>query len=197
MKPNDGNPLDEELVLAAQLGDMDSLTALIMRYLPRIRVQARYYANLQLDWEDLVQEGLLGLISAVKHFEAHKNVSFRTYCQVCVTSKILSGISSLANQKHHPMRDYLSIDLLEESKPGLKSPVARVSDPFDIYIQREETERMQQQIKTLLSRLEQETLSLYLSGHSYQEMATLLNCTPKAVDNALQRVRRKLRDSLL
>lgn len=188
-------PVDEDLVHAFNAGDSDALNQLVSRYLPRIRMQVRRYSSFESDREDLVQEGLIGLVGAVKSFDLTKNVSFRTYCSVCITSKILSGVRSLTNGKHYPMWDYIPIELLEETMPGLKSPVAGVSDPLDIYVRREETEWMQQQIKTLLSRLEQETLSLYLSGYSYQEMANLLNLSPKAVDNALQRVRRKLRDA--
>lgn len=188
---------DEELAQMAGDGDTEALTELIFRYMPLIRSRAQRYSFAESDRDDFVQEGLIGLVKAVRSYDSTRNTTFKTYCNICITSKMLSGISLLLSNKHHAMQDYLSIEQLETSDSGLKSLVSGNDgpDPLDWYVQQEEKEYMQQQIRTLLSGLEQETLSLYLSGHSYEEMAMLLNSTTKAVDNALQRVRRKLRDA--
>lgn len=182
-------PTDEALVSAAQAGDTRALDQLIERHLPWICRQARRYRTSGLEAEDLVQEGLLGLVAAVEGYDPQKGASFQTYCRLCATSKMQSGVEAASSGRQKPLQDYVSMDLLE----GQSASSPEEEDPFAAYIRREEVRQLWKQIDTLLSPLEQEALSLYLSGHSYKEMANLLNLSPKAVDNALQRARRKLR----
>lgn len=182
-------PTDEALVSAAQAGDTRALDQLIERHLPWICRQASRYPVSGLEAEDLVQEGLLGLVAAVKSYDPKKGASFQTYCRLCATSKMRSGVDAASSGHQKPLQDYVSMDSLEGQSAGSSED----GDPFSAYIRREQVRQLWQQIDTLLSPLEQEALSLYLSGHSYQEMANLLDSTPKAVDNALQRARRKLR----
>ena len=146
-----------------------------------------------LEQDDFVQEGLIGLFTAVKNYDAGRSASFRTYANLCIHSRMVSCLNDLLSKKHLPLNYYLPIVSLNTSYQEILSQGE--SDPLVMYLRREEAQIRQEKIKTLLSGLEQETLTLYLSGHSYEEMAKLLHCTTKAVDNALQRVRRKLRDS--
>ena len=188
-----GNCPDQALVQRAKNGDTDALAQLITRFLPLIKNRAARYSFVGLEQDDFVQEGLIGLFTAVKNYDAGRSASFRTYANLCIYSRMVSCLNDLLSKKHLPLNDYLPIDSLNTSHQEILSQGE--SDPLVIYLRREEAQIRQEKIKTLLSGLEQETLTLYLSGHSYEEMAKLLHCTTKAVDNALQRVRRKLRDS--
>ena len=189
MNPTDTSKrLDEELAEDAKAGDTDALAQLITRYLPLIRGKAQRYSSVGLEQDDFVQEGLIGLFFAVKSYDKTHGASFKTFATLCILSKINRCFTELMEQKHLPLNNYLPID------DAFHLP-QDFSDPLEMYLQAEEQQQREQKIKTLLSGLEQETLTLYLSGHSYEEMAERLHCTTKAVDNALQRVRRKLRDN--
>lgn len=188
-----GNCPDQALVQRAKNGDTDALAQLITLFLPLIKNRAARYSFVGLEQDDFVQEGLIGLFTAVKNYDAGRSASFRTYANLCIYSRMVSCLNDLLSKKHLPLNDYLPIDSLNTSHQEILSQGE--SDPLEMYLRREEAQIRQEKIKTLLSGLEQETLTLYLSGHSYEEMAKLLHCTTKAVDNALQRVRRKLRDS--
>lgn len=184
-------PSDEQLVLSARNGDTDSLAQLIVRFLPDIRAKAGRYTLVGLEQEDLVQEGLIGLLRAVKSYDSTRKASFATFASRCILFRMLGTVHLFLEQKHLPLSNYLPIDSLQQVA-GLSDHSA---DPLEVYLKQEEEQLRRQKIKTLLSGLEQETLTLYLSGLSYEEMAQQLGCSAKAVDNALQRVRRKLRDS--
>ena len=178
---------DEQLVSLAKNGSTDALAQLITRFLPLIKSKAGRYSFVGLEHDDFVQEGLIGLFTAVKNYDADRNASFRTFATLCIRSRMSGCLAELLEQKHLPLSNYLPIDellFLEQSE----------GDPLELYLQQEEHQLRQEKIKSLLSGLEQETLTLYLSGYSYDEMANILHCSTKAVDNALQRVRRKLRD---
>ena len=188
-----GNCPDQALVQRAKNGDTDALAQLITRFLPLIKNRAARYSFVGLEQDDFIQEGLIGLFTAVKNYDAGRSASFPTYANVCIHSRMVCCLNNLLRQKRLPLNDYLSIDSLNASNEQALS--VGECDPLEMYLRQEEAQMRQEKIKTLLSGLEQETLTLYLSGHSYEEMAKLLHCTTKAVDNALQRVRRKLRDS--
>lgn len=177
---------DEQLVLQAKNGNTDALAQLITRLLPLIKHIAGFYSSVGLEHDDFVQEGLIGLFTAVKNYDAEK-ASFHTYATLCIRSRMLGCVAELLQQKHLPLSNYLPIEELGflEQDSG---------DPLELYLKQEEQTLRQEKIKTLLSESEQHTLTLYLSGYSYEEMANILCCTPKAVDNALQRVRKKLRN---
>ena len=183
---------DEQLALKAKQGDTDALAELITRFLPTIRTKAARYSSVGLELDDFVQEGLIGLFAAVKSYDPSRNASFKTFVSLCIQSKMNTCLSSFLHQRNMPLDDYLPIGELNHQE---EQTAAGDNDPLEVYLRREEQQLRAQKIKTLLSGLEQETLTLYLSGHSYDEIAKLLHCTTKAVDNALQRVRRKLRDS--
>ena len=184
-------PSDEQLVLSARSGDTEQLAQLIVRFLPDIRAKASRYTPVGLEQEDLIQEGLIGLLQAVKGYDSTRNASFATFASRCILFRILGTVRLFLEQKHLPLNNYLPID----SAQVLAELSDRDGDPLEAYLKQEEEQLRPQKIKTLLSGLEQETLTLYLNGLSYEEMAQQLGCATKAVDNALQRVRRKLRDS--
>lgn len=179
---------DEALVIQAQNGDTDALTELVCRYLPLIRQKASSYTTSLIDRDDLIQEGLIGLLSAVDRYRDGKGAAFKTYCYICVQNKMLTDLEKRFSNKQQAMQNYLPLDQAECSSMHDNN-----DDPFCIIEAKESRKLLMEKAKTLLSPLEQDTLSLYLSGHSYEEIAAQLNLSIKAVDNALQRVRRKLR----
>ena len=180
---------DEALVFIAQQGDHDALTELVCRYLPLIRHRASSFTVDLTDRDDLIQEGLIALMGAVKTYCPDKGAGFKTYCGVCVQNKMLKELEKRSSKKQQVMQNYLPLEELERS--GLNDDS---DDPFWIVAARESRQILMDKAKNLLSSLELETLSLYLSGLSYDEIAAQLNLSAKAVDNALQRVRRKLRE---
>lgn len=184
------NCSDEQLAQKAKGGDTDALAQLISHFLPVIKAKSGRYSLVGLEQDDFIQEGLIGLFNAVKNYDPARGASFDTYARRCIHSRMVECLSASLAQKHLPLRDYLPIDSLEHAA-GPDSD----GDPLEVYLQQEEELLRRQKIKTLLSGLEQETITLYLSGLSYEEMAQRLHCSTKAVDNALQRVRRKLRNS--
>ena len=189
MTKNEHKITDEALVALAQGNDTNALTELVCRYLPVIRQKASGYTDSPADRDDLIQEGLIGLLNAVNAYKDDKGAAFKTYCYTCVQNKMLTELERRSNGKQQPLQNYLPLEELDHSAWNGDD-----DDPFRIVAAQEDHDLLMAKAKTLLSGLEQETLSLYLSGHSYEEIATQLNLTTKAVDNALQRVRRKLRE---
>lgn len=181
---------DEQLVARAKDGDDEALTALIQRYAPFVRMRAGAYGVKELDADDLYQEGMIALLTAVRNYCAGLNSSFRTFAPVCINNKLNSALRAHMREKNAPMRGYLSLSEPEVPEEAL---TAHTLDPEQLVIQSEETDARNRRIETLLSLFERQVLKLYLSSYSYEEMSKQLGSSTKAVDNALQRVRRKLR----
>ena len=181
---------DEQLVVRAKDGDDEALTALIQRYAPFVRMRAGAYGVKELDADDLYQEGMIALLTAVRNYCAGLNSSFRTFASVCINNKLNSALRAHMREKNAPMRGYLSLSEPEVPEEAL---TAHTLDPEQLVIQSEETDARNRRIETLLSLFERQGLKLYLSSYSYEEMSKQLGSSTKAVDNALQRVRRKLR----
>lgn len=181
---------DEQLVARAKDGDDEALTALIQRYAPFVRMRAGAYGVKELDADDLYQEGMIALLTAVRNYCAGLNSSFRTFASVCINNKLNSALRAHMREKNAPMRGYLSLSEPEVPEEAL---TAHTLDPEQLVIQSEETDARNRRIETLLSLFERQVLKLYLSSYSYEEMSKQLGSSTKAVDNALQRVRRKLR----
>lgn len=176
---------DEDLIPMARSGDDAAVTELVTRYLPMIRRRASRYFLPGMEAEDVVQEGLIGLLKAIRLYDGGQS-AFPTFAQVCVNSTMVTAAKSALSQKSRPLRDYSSLDALEDAA----EQAAGVEEELIIA---EQMEELRVRIRTVLSGFEQQVLTLYLSGHSYMEIAQLLQAAPKAVDNAMQRVRRKLR----
>ncbi|MBQ6119679.1 MAG: sigma-70 family RNA polymerase sigma factor [Clostridia bacterium] len=178
---------DEELAVHAQTGDQKAATELICRYRPFVKMIASHYFGASLETDDIVQEGLIGLLSAVYTYSSEKNAAFRTYCAACVTNSIRSAVKADAGKKNSPLNSYIPLSDVE---------LPADFSPEQIVISDENTVFLNNLIDTRLSALENEVLKLHIGGADYRTTAETLGITEKAVDNALQRVRSKLSKAL-
>lgn len=188
---------DEEVVLDARDGQIDALEFLINKYRNFVRAKARSYFLIGADREDIIQEGMIGLYKAVRDFRSDKLSSFRAFAELCVTRQIITAIKTATRQKHIPLNSYVSLNkpIYEEDSDRTLMDVlsgTKVSDPEDLIIDREEFGDIEEKMGEILSDLEWKVLMSYLDGRSYQEIAGDLNRHVKSIDNALQRVKRKL-----
>lgn len=188
---------DDVLVEFARNGDSAALEYLINKYKNFVRAKARSYFLIGADHEDIVQEGMIGLYKAVRDFKGDKLASFKAFAELCITRQIITAIKTATRQKHIPLNSYVSLDKPlydEESERTLLDVLCgtRVTNPEDLLINQEEFENIEVKIGELLSELERQVLTLYLDGRTYQEISVDLNRHVKSIDNALQRVKRKL-----
>ena len=190
---------DLQLVVRARNGDQGALDALIRRYTGFVRLKASSYFLAGGDSEDLIQEGLIGLYKAVRDFRHDKETSFRSFAELCVTRQIITAIKTATRFKHSPLNTYVSFsntpagqDSDSDVTLGDALPGPSVDDPSTCVISTEELQSLVFALGTGLSKLEADALKLYLEGASYEEMAEELGCDTKTIDNALQRVKRKV-----
>ncbi|HOQ07167.1 MAG TPA: RNA polymerase sporulation sigma factor SigH [Clostridiales bacterium] len=194
--------VDEELIREAKAGDDKALEYLINKYKKFVRAKARTYFLIGADREDIIQEGMIGLYKAIRDFRGDKLSSFRAFAELCITRQIITAIKTATRQKHIPLNSYISLNkpvFDEESDRTLMDMIneENVSDPEEMMISREEFAGIELKMNEILSNLEWEVLSKYLQGRSYQEIAKELNRHVKSIDNALQRVKRKLEKHLV
>jgi RNA polymerase sporulation-specific sigma factor len=190
---------DLQLVMRARNGDGSALDTLMRRYTGFVRLKASSYFLAGGDSEDLIQEGLIGLYKAVRDFRADKETSFRSFAELCVTRQIITAIKTATRFKHAPLNTYVSFshtpagqDSDGECTLGDALPGPSVNDPSVCVISTEELQSLVFTLGTGLSPLEADALRLYLEGSSYEQMAAELGCDTKTIDNALQRVKRKI-----
>src|SRR5262249_10160646 len=190
---------DLQLVLRARNGDSAALDALIRRYTGFVRLKASSYFLAGGDSEDLIQEGLIGLYKAVRDFRTDKETSFRSFAELCVTRQIITAIKTATRFKHQPLNQYVSFshtpagqDSDGECTLGAARPGSLVDEPSVVVISPQELQSLVCALGTGLSALESNALRLYLEGSSYEQMAAELGCDTKTIDNALQRVKRKV-----
>jgi RNA polymerase sporulation-specific sigma factor len=190
---------DLQLVLKARNGDPVALDQLIRRYTGFVRLKASSYFLAGGDSEDLVQEGLIGLYKAVRDFRTDKETSFRSFAELCVTRQIITAIKTATRFKHQPLNSYVSFshtpagqDTEGECTLGDALPGSAVEEPPVVVISTEELQSLVFCLGSGLSKLEADALRLYLEGSSYEQMAEELGCDTKTIDNALQRVKRKI-----
>ncbi len=193
--------LDEDLVEAAKAGDHRASEFLIHKYRNFVRVKAKAYFLIGADREDIIQEGMIGLYKAIRDFRRDKLSSFRAFAELCITRQIITAIKTATRQKHIPLNSYISLNKPiydDDSDRTLLDVIGslKVADPEELVINQETSARMRQRIRQNLSDLEHRVLNLYLDGKSYQEMANELQRHVKSIDNALQRVKRKLEKNL-
>lgn len=191
------NMLDEEVIEEAKSGNNKALEYLINKYKSFVRAKARTYFLIGADREDIIQEGMIGLYKAIRDYREDKLSSFRAFAELCITRQIITAIKTATRQKHIPLNSYVSLNkpiFDEESDRTLMDIISEesISDPEEMIINREEFSGIESKIGELLSGLEWEVLTLYLQGKSYQEIAEELDRHVKSIDNALQRVKRKL-----
>lgn len=188
---------DEDIVLLCHEGDPVAEEYLLSKYKNFVRSKARSYFLIGADHEDIVQEGMIGLYKAIRDYRSDKLSSFRAFAELCITRQIITAIKTATRQKHIPLNSYVSLNKPlydEESDRTLMDVIVegKLSNPEDLIISQEDLDSIHAKINEVLSNLEQEVLNLYLDGKSYQEIAVYLNRHVKSIDNALQRVKRKL-----
>lgn len=193
--------IDEEIVIEAKKGDVRAQEYLINKYQNFVKSKSKSYFLIGADKEDIYQEGMIGLYKAIRDFRPDKLASFKAFAELCVTRQIITAIKTATRQKHIPLNTYVSLNKPiydEESDRTLLDVLseAKIADPEEIMISREELNYIEGEIGEVLSSLEMEVLSSYLDGKSYQEIACDLNRHSKSIDNALQRVKRKLEKNL-
>lgn len=188
---------DEQLIEHVHLGNSDALDFLISKYRLFVKAKAKPYFLVGADKEDIIQEGMIGLYKAIRDFRGDKLASFRAFAELCIIRQIITAIKTATRQKHIPLNSYVSLDKPiydEESDRTLMDVIQSpfTEDPAHLMINREEYNLLEAKMGEVLSELEQQVLTLYLEGQSYNEISTELNRHVKSIDNALQRVKRKL-----
>ena len=187
---------DEELVELAQKGDGEALPFLRDKYKNFVRARARSYFLIGADHEDIVQEGMIGLYKAIRDYNPDKLTTFRAFAELCVKRQIITAIKTATRQKHYALNSYVSLNKPlydEESDRTLLDVLeGRVTNPEDLYISQEDLSHIETQIESMLSELEQKVLQCFLDGASYQQIAEDLGRHVKSIDNALQRIKKKL-----
>lgn len=191
------NMLDEEVVLLTRNGDTAAEEYLINKYRNFVKAKAKTYFLIGGDKDDIFQEGMIGLYKAIRDFRPDKLSSFRAFAELCITRQIITAIKTATRQKHIPLNSYVSLNKPiydEESDRTLMDILStiHISDPEEVIISNEERCKIKNKMSEVLSDLEMEVLRCYLDGKSYQEIACDLDRHAKSIDNALQRVKRKL-----
>jgi RNA polymerase sporulation-specific sigma factor len=189
---------DAFLIALAKLGDRNAYDRLVRRYHGFVRLKASSYFLAGGDSDDLIQEGLVGLYKAIRDFRSDRESSFRNFAELCITRQIITAVKTATRNKHTPLNQYVSfsstpagagedVPTLDQTLPG-----PTVHDPVNQVISSEELRSLVGCLSGALSELESRVLSLYLDGHSYEQVGVQLSCDTKTVDNALQRVKRKV-----
>lgn len=189
---------DEAVVALAQNGDEAAMDFILKKYSATVRITANHYFLVGAEHDDLVQEGMIGLFKAVQSYSPEKSTAFRSFADLCITRNILTAIKGATRQKHLPLNSYVSLDrpvYEEESDLTMMDVVGRKDtvNPEEIVINREKVVFLGDRLAKFLSKLECQVLLYYLRGESYTDIAARLGKDPKAIDNAIQRIRRKLK----
>jgi len=189
---------DSYLIALAKQGSADAYDRLVRRYYSFVRLKASSYFLVGGDGEDLIQEGLVGLYKAIRDFRSDRESSFRNFAELCITRQIITAVKTATRNKHTPLNGYVSFSATPagaaDSEPTLDEmlPGSTVHDPVNQVISSEELRSLVGCLSTVLSELESRVLALYLDGYSYEQVGAKLGCEAKTVDNALQRVKRKV-----
>ena len=192
---------DEEIVELIHLGKPDVLDFLITKFQPVVRMKARTYFIIGGDREDIIQEGMIGLYKAIRDFRPDRLSSFKVFAELCITRQIITAIKTATRQKHIPLNTSISLDkpMYDEDQERTLLDIisgSALDDPEDLIIHKENFLFMEEEMNKVLSGLEKEVLTLYLEGQSYREISEVLNRQVKSIDNALQRIKRKLEHSM-
>src|ERR687892_1905779 len=189
---------DHYLIALAKQGRPDAYDMIVRRYYGFVRLKASSYFLIGGDSDDLIQEGLVGLYKAVRDYRSDRESSFRNFAELCITRRIITAVKTATRNKHTPLNQYVSFSQAPsssgDSEPTLEDvlPGSDVHEPANKVISSEELHSLVACLSSVLSDLESAVLSLYLDGHSYEAVAEQLGCDTKTVDNALQRVKRKV-----
>lgn len=180
---------DEELMAEIRAGEQEAMEVLIERYKGLVRKEARTLYLIGGDRDDLIQEGMLGLFKAIRDYRPERETSFSSFAKLCISRQLYTAIQAASRQKHSPLNTY--VELTEELGDAADSP--RGKSPEELLIDRESVESLKERIEALLSPLEYEILQQYLDGLNYLQIAEQMQRSPKSVDNALQRIRKKIK----
>lgn len=191
------NMVDEEIVALAAEGEVFAEEYIINKYKAQVKAKTKSYFLIGADRDDIYQEGMIGLYKAIRDFKSDKLASFRAFAELCITRQIITAIKTATRQKHIPLNSYVSLNKPiydEESDRTLMDVLStmHISDPEELVISKEERQKIEDKMNEVLSPLEIQVIKSYLDGKSYQEIAEELNRHSKSIDNALQRVKRKL-----
>ncbi len=194
--------VDEEVVLQAREGNQQAAEHLIRKYKNYIRGKAKTYFLLGADSDDIIQEGMIGLYKAIRDYKEERAVSFKVFAEICVTRQIITAIKAATRQKHSFLNSYVSLNkpINDENSDGATMAsffVGKEQDPQEVVIQQLMLRNLQERIRTSLSPFEMDVLTLYLECKSYSQIAETLDRPVKSVDNALQRIKRKLGREIL
>nr|WP_268237409.1 RNA polymerase sporulation sigma factor SigH [Pullulanibacillus camelliae] len=188
---------DDDVVKCVQEGDLQALEYMINKYKNFVRAKAKSYFLIGADREDVIQEGMIGLYKAIRDYKGDKLSTFRAFAELCITRQMITAVKTATRQKHIPLNSYVSLDkpiFDEESDRTLLDVIcgSRGADPMEMIINQEKHDDIEVKMSEILSDLERKVLMLYLDGRSYQEISVDLKRHVKSIDNALQRVKRKL-----
>lgn len=192
---------DEELVELSKSGNSDATDILIEKYKSLVKSRSRTYFLIGADKEDIIQEGMIGLYKAIRDYDIDKPASFRGFAEICITRQIITAIKTATRQKHLPLNTYISLNQPaydEESERMMIDMLAEKEsfNPEEIMISKERFSNMMDKMVEVLSKFELQVLNLFLSGKSYSEIAKKLSKTEKSIDNALQRIKKKVEKHL-
>jgi len=192
---------DAELVAMARDEDTKALVTMLERYEEFVRLKARSYFLIGADRDDIVQEGMIGLYKAIRDYRDDRETSFKAFAEICITRQIITAIKTATRQKHAPLNTYVSLNNpVSESDDPDRLYIDFLSDksldPGEVVVSIEEAESIRENFRKMLSNLETQVLRLYIEGRSYQEIAAELDRHVKSIDNALQRIKRKVEQHL-
>ncbi len=188
---------DEEIVNLASLGDKDALDYILNKYKYLVKIKARPYFIIGADKEDVLQEGMIGLYKSIRNYQQNKETPFKAFAELCIIRQMITAIKSATRQKHMPLNTYISLNKPvydgESEKTYLDTIVSdKVLNPEELFIGQEAKTFIEQHINESLTKLECKVLELYLQGKNYNEISVIIRKPEKSIDNALQRVKRKL-----
>ena len=192
---------DDDIVLLAQKGDNEALLFILKKYKSFVKGRARSYFLIGADREDIIQEGMIGLYKAIRDFKADKQVTFRAFAEICITRQIITAVKAATRQKHVPLNSYISLNkpVYEENTNQTFFDIFSTdpqANPEDMVIDQEAYNNIELKINKILSPFEMKVLNMYLEGKNYHQMSVDLNRDHKSIDNALQRIKKKLERAL-
>jgi len=193
---------DEEIIDRIRNGCKKCMEHLIEKYKPLVRAKSRSYFLVGADREDIVQEGMIGLFKAIRDYKDDRSIPFRMFAEMCITRQIITAVKTATRQKHIPLNSYVSLNKKMYDEDSDKTLVemlhgVSITDPEELFISKEDYSDIEQKMLELLSPFEKQVLTMYLSGIAYQDIARQLNKPVKSIDNALQRLKKKIEKSLL
>lgn len=192
---------DSQLVELANNGDIYAMEYLILMYKNFVRAKTRSYFLIGADRDDIIQEGMLGLFKAIRDFNPEKNASFKSFAELCITRQIITAVKTATRLKHTPLNTYVSLNKNIYDDDTEKTLMEILNnrmelDPEEIIINDEKLKDTERKIKGNLSKFENKVLDLYISGNDYREIAEMLDKQPKSIDNALQRIKKKITEMI-